>query len=231
MSVTPLASVTNSVVQLIESIVLDPLVVYLKTVKHVDVTVDELTSALHLPVQPKTPSSLLPAPNFGPMKTTRAKKEPAPVNGPTCNWVFQRGAIKGTKCPKPATENGYCTACSKKSTAKIDPDATSAVVSSVSTDPTKVVRDINTIPILNGPAGLCREVETDFVLQQLSNEKVQVLGVYQVDGSYRPLTEDEKVKAKAKGFQVASEVTPTVPSVATVPSVPKIPMIPSIPRV
>lgn len=267
---TPLSNFSQSVSSLLVNEVLTPLATWLAKEKNLTVTVDEMMGVLNIPSQAKAPApapiQMPNLPNFlsgsgagagsGATATTgtaggsgRKKASGAPYNGPTCQYVFVRGAKKHQTCGEPCIEgSNFCRACAKKKSAGgpgtgsgAGPAATTGSAQGFAPVPSQApeasagdeTAGLQVMALPNRP-GFYRSVKEGFIIQQQPDGAIVATAI-DVNGVVRPLNDEEKRKAATLGIgfiddpaQVQAQVQ--APTQAPSPAVAKVPGLPQIPQ-
>ena len=259
---TPLSNFSQSVSSLLVNEVLAHLVAWLAKEKNLTVTVDEMMGVLNIPSQAKMPApapiQMPNLPNFlaGPGATTapagtaggsgrkKASASGAPYNGPTCQYVFVRGAKKHQTCGEPCIEgSNFCRACAKKKSAGgpgtggSGGGATTAPTQGFAPAPSHApeaptgdeTAGLQVMALPNRP-GFYRTVKEGFIIQQQPDGAIVATAI-DVNGVIRPLNEEEKRKASTLGIGFIDDpATPVAPAPAPAPAVAKVPGLPQIPQ-
>lgn len=256
---TPLSNFSQSVSSLLVNGVLTPLATWLAKEKNTTVTVDEMMGVLNIPAQAKAmpgpaPIQMPNLPNFlagataTPATATaggsgRKKASGAPYNGPTCQYVFVRGAKKNQTCGEPCIENSnFCRACAKKKSAGgpgtgssanattpaqgFAPVSGTAHVADVPTPSGDETAGLQVMALPNRP-GYYRTVKEGFIIQQQPDGAIVATAI-DVNGVVRPLNDEEKRKAATLGIGVIDDPTPAPAPAAPAPATVKVPGLPAI---
>jgi hypothetical protein len=222
-------SFTESVSSFVTSTILVPIVDWLKEEKNLEVKVDDLMKVLELPKFQKPTSfmsNMTTQPSFPPhlsssVKETKKKsKDESPTEGPKCKYVYKRGVNKGQNCNKVAVDGSdFCKDCSKKDGAKKEGNSLKAEPMSVANTSTTTVKKSNiqgfTAPLskkFDKPQTMLKSTDNENVfVDVVSNIYVKKItegdkelfvafSVKEPDGTYRGLTEQEKLLCVKKGF-------------------------------
>lgn len=245
---------------------------WLKNKKDVNCSCEELCEAFNVPYTPRVSMSGLPQaanmptsmPNLpgyfagtGSSPKRRGggrKKAPVDPNGPTCVYVFLRGAKKGQTCGEQVAQNGapgsneYCKPCLKKRTVqnRINSGATNkstvkppimpgGMVSMPEQKKVDTSESINAVSI-SGTDDMFKDLDSGFILKRYKDGTIAALSIEE-NGTQRPLNREEKEAAQLKGLSIVdSPELDNVESVPTIPSVPQVPsssskVIPTVPQV
>ncbi len=224
--------------QLITNSVLNPISVWLKEEKEVDVSVDELMQVLSIPKIAKSSTSVaasVSAPSFPPhmnnsvaTPVTKKKSKEEVVDGPKCQYVFKRRTNKGATCPKVAMEGSqFCKECSKKKkkeeTESTPTPTTNNTEAKKTTQPmiqgfgfASGLKKTSTTSYIRGTdiPDVFEDTATHLLLKRTNDGTKDVYVAYALkesDGKIRGLTETEKDIAVKRGFTYDSTTTNVKP--------------------
>lgn len=230
--------------------VLTPLCAWLSKEKNCTVSIDEMMTALNVQA-PARQHGFPPAANVqiqmpqipgllaaggaaataagGAGGSGRGKKVAAPTNGPTCQYVFIRGAKKNQMCAEPCIDGSqFCKSCIKKKAggAGGGPAGTAAPstptaggggfvgVQGAQAAPA-TQNELQAVPIKDKP-GCFKTIPDGFLIQQHANGSIIAIGI-EVGGVVRTLNDSEKKRAEDLGIQI-----PDAQVGATVAAVPQV---------
>jgi hypothetical protein len=226
---TSAANFTSGVADLTTSVILSPIITYLRDKKGVEVTLEELVNALQIPVTTShTRSNTIPLQFPAPSPLTagtvpqvngkgKTKKTTTAATGLTCTYVFTRGKDRGLQCDKDRMEGSlYCKNCARKKSAG-GPGTSSSKGSGKATPPTQAnggvddkQTELTCVEIKERPGlFLTSDLGFDMVIKQVDEDTILALGVLLPDKSIRPLTDPEKKRAMERQITVEEEVTPS----------------------
>lgn len=229
---------------------------WLREKKDVDVSPEEICSALEVPYRPPTTPSFnsgvsvqTQLPNYyagtvSPAKKRggRTKKSNDPA-GPKCEYTLSRGKSVGQPCGQPSLNDGvtlgndrFCKACLKKAAVQKlleSPENKSTVQppilpgSSVAVQEETPKSDEISVVAIEGRDGWFRETTYGFIIEQTAGGDIIAHEVEDDQGNPRKLNEADRKLALSRGFQVLN-----IETVISLPTQPKVSStLPKIPNV
>lgn len=226
---TPLNNFPQAVSNLLINEVLN-VIVENAAKENIPLSLDKLMGWLSIPQTAKTASAMggsLQVPNIpgflagGSVAASApaSTRKKGPVNGPTCQYIFVRGAKKNQPCGEPAMEGSqFCRTCAKKKSAggpgtgsssgaaaaggDFRGVASSAVAPSPQADDSTSV----TVTALRDRPGFYKTVKHGIIIQQQAAGNVVATAIEDKDtGTIRPLTPEEKALANSLGFSTIND--------------------------
>ncbi len=204
---------TESVSGFVSSVILEPIVDYLKDKTKEEITKDKLIEVLKLPAPTtvaRTPQRTSQSLTSSASRTRRTSK--VNTNQAKCEWVFTKGASVGQRCDNPAMENSkFCSSCkdkkgaggqgrkpggnTEKAGSKAKPGLTTKVEKQEEEDPMSVVGYGKTKDGID----LVWDQDSKFIMKVIddANGVYSVVGVHDTEkDTMRPLTKTDKERIK-----------------------------------
>ena len=257
MNTTALQDLTNGVAGLLSTNILPAIAKGLKDTKGLDVTLEELAKWCNLPMNRSLMPAMgfggaVPTPvSTTAVSTTGAKKKPGTkvevkpllrsdgtpetstgkpfIEGKSCRHFYEKGAVnQGKYCGKDVVKGTfYCsnkTHKDKENKQKVSP----GIAPSIDVVEPEDNGDLAVQPY-DEARGLFREVNHDFIVKEGKLEgEIISLGKLYSDNTIKPLTENEKIIARALGITVPDIDLNNVVEEQTAPVISKVPS--SIPQ-
>jgi hypothetical protein len=218
----------ESIANLTRSVIVEPLVDWLRNTKGVEVTVEEIIQALNIPATPRfqTNYSAVPLPLKGAVASkprASSSKNIVDPNATPCVYVFTRGKNKGETCGQPSVPGtNLCPTCSTKTSANKYKTMMVAPRSAVlPTVPTTTPTKASSVPIDVEPYGdKYLDRQANLILEKQPDGTMVATGVLE-NNQERCLTKEEEDAAIDRGISLPTKNVLPI-------QVPKNPLIPSL---